>query len=41
MEMAIADDTAEGTFVWFDGAEDGVNREDYRIPPFIAYMEGK
>ncbi|KAH0886857.1 LOW QUALITY PROTEIN: hypothetical protein HID58_062953 [Brassica napus] len=58
VEMAIADDTAEGTFVWFDGvmtklhnlraseavqmlAEDGVNPEDSRIPPFIADMEGK
>ncbi|KAL0646924.1 hypothetical protein Bca4012_045215 [Brassica carinata] len=58
VEMAIADDTAEGTFVWFDGvmmklhslqaseavqmlAEDGVNPEDCRIPPFIADMEGK
>ncbi|KAG2256224.1 hypothetical protein Bca52824_075518 [Brassica carinata] len=56
--MAIADDTAEGTFVWFDGvmtklhnlraseavqmlAEDGVNPDDSRIPPFIADMEGK
>lgn len=56
--MDIADDTAEGTFVWFDGvmmklhslraseavqmlAEDGVNPEDCRIPPFIADMEGK
>ncbi|WZZ55298.1 hypothetical protein YC2023_055405 [Brassica napus] len=63
VNMAIADDTAEGTFVWFDGvmtklhnlraseavqmlvkytsAEDGVNPEDSRIPPFIADMEGK
>ncbi|CDY50129.1 BnaCnng18780D [Brassica napus] len=58
VEMAIADDTAEGTFVWFDGvmtklhnlraseavqmlAEDGVNPDDSRIPPFIADMEGK
>ncbi|KAF2587935.1 hypothetical protein F2Q70_00040613 [Brassica cretica] len=58
VEIAIADDTAEGTFVWFDGvmtklhnlraseavqmlAEDGVNPDDSRIPPFIADMEGK
>nr|VDD42959.1 unnamed protein product [Brassica oleracea] len=58
VEMAISDDTAEGTFVWFDGvltklhsiraseaaqmlAEDGVNPEDTRLPPFIADMEGK
>ncbi|KAH0909213.1 hypothetical protein HID58_001538, partial [Brassica napus] len=58
VEMAIADDTAEGTFVWFDGvltklhsiraseaaqmlAEDGVNPEDTRLPPFIADMEGR
>ncbi|CAN6823506.1 unnamed protein product [Brassica oleracea] len=58
VEMAISDDTAEGTFVWFDGvltklhsiraseaaqmlAEDGVNPEDARLPPFIADMEGK
>ncbi|KAF3540726.1 hypothetical protein F2Q69_00021338 [Brassica cretica] len=58
VEMAISDDTAEGTFVWFDGvltklhsiraseaaqmlAEDGVNPENTRLPPFIADMEGK
>ncbi|KAG2307737.1 hypothetical protein Bca52824_027485 [Brassica carinata] len=58
VEMAIADDTAEGTFVWFDGvmtklhnllaseavqmlAEEGVNPEDSKIPPFIEDMEGK
>ncbi|XP_013617411.1 PREDICTED: uncharacterized protein LOC106323912 [Brassica oleracea var. oleracea] len=57
VEMAISDDTAEGTFV-FDGvltklhsiraseaaqmlAEDGVNPENTRLPPFIADMEGK
>ncbi|CAN6854544.1 unnamed protein product [Brassica oleracea] len=50
--MAIADDTAEGTFVWFDGvmtklhynlreSEAGVNPEDTSLPPFIADMEGK
>ncbi|CAF2110740.1 unnamed protein product [Brassica napus] len=41
VEMAIADDTAERTFVRFDGAEDGVNPDDSRIPSFIADMEGK
>ncbi|XP_013617352.1 PREDICTED: uncharacterized protein LOC106323839 [Brassica oleracea var. oleracea] len=41
VEMAISDDTAEGVFVWFDGAEDGVNPEDTRLPPFIVDMEGK
>ncbi|KAF2600840.1 hypothetical protein F2Q68_00008247 [Brassica cretica] len=53
VEMAIADDTAEGLFVWFDGVtmklhnlrarlvEEGVNPEDTGLPPFIADMEGK
>ncbi|KAF8118643.1 hypothetical protein N665_0003s0018 [Sinapis alba] len=40
VEMTIADETAEGTFVWFDGAEDGMNPEDSKIPPFIEDMEG-
>ncbi|CAN6850965.1 unnamed protein product [Brassica oleracea var. botrytis] len=53
VEMAIADDTAEGIFVWFDGVtmklhnlrarlvEEGVNPKDTGLPPFIADMEGK
>ncbi|KAL0706077.1 hypothetical protein Bca4012_072503 [Brassica carinata] len=59
VELAIADDTAEGAFVRFDGvmtklhnlraseaghqmlAEEGVNPEESRVPPFITDMEGK
>ncbi|KAF8092250.1 hypothetical protein N665_0420s0017 [Sinapis alba] len=47
VEMAISDDIAEGTFVWFDGVmtklhgEDGDNPEDSVIPPFVAGMEGR
>ncbi|RID77832.1 hypothetical protein BRARA_A00711 [Brassica rapa] len=58
VELAFADDTAEGAFVCFDGvmtklhnlrvseagqmlAEEGVNPEESRVPPFITDMEGK
>ncbi|KAG2270555.1 hypothetical protein Bca52824_065110 [Brassica carinata] len=50
IEMAIADDTAAGIFVWFDGmmkklhnlrASEAVQMLETRIPSFIADMEGK